>query len=72
MNKIEEGLSHRITRFLHYTYHERSDENFLGDFLDGGEGGSCGDVGWRCWEYFVKVWGRFFFRWEDGGKCLAT
>ena len=36
VNKIEEGLSHRITRFLHYTYHERSDPPF---FLgDGGEG----------------------------------
>lgn len=23
VNKIEEGLSHRITRFLHYTYHQR-------------------------------------------------
>ena len=43
--------------------------HFLGD----GGGGSWGDVGWRCWEYYVnsvKVWGRF-----EGGRmgenCLA-
>eukprot|EP00434_Breviolum_minutum_P024619 symbB.v1.2.021740.t1/scaffold1878.1/size97411/1 len=36
VNKIEEGLSHRITRFLHYTYHERSsqtDEPYILDYL---------------------------------------